>query len=117
MKRLSELKEGVSPGASSLLVNNRYVDDFMKSLRDIIEAKKLAQETDAALKKLGMETKGWAFTGELPQEGLSGGNREARQPPTHSAAHERPPALLIRKESGEVRTYLFWVRIKSIFDS
>ena len=59
------------PDTAKLLLKNRYVDDLAKSLINKKAAGELIEETEDALKGIGMNIKGWSISGEDPPEQLT----------------------------------------------
>ena len=70
-RRLSEEVKDEFPEVARLLTTRRYVDDILKSLRNMPELLKLIPDTEKVLKEVGMEVKGWGISKQKPPEQLT----------------------------------------------
>ena len=68
---LSDLVKKEHPLVSKLLLKARYVDDILKSMKNLEEAVELMKETETVLKKIGMNIKGYSMSGQNPPEELT----------------------------------------------
>ena len=64
--KLAEAVKDESPMLSNFLLNSRFVDDLGDSKEKLEIVKKLADEADELFSKVGLECKGWSFSGSHP---------------------------------------------------
>ena len=64
--KLAEAVKDESPMLSNFLLNSRFVDDLGDSKEKIETVKKLADDADKLFSQVGLECKGWSFTGSHP---------------------------------------------------
>ena len=71
IKKFCEIIKTSHPDVVNLLLKSRYVDDILKSLKNKSDALDLIKATEENLKKISMNIKGWAISGEKPPEQLT----------------------------------------------
>ena len=96
------------PPLAEFLKVCRYVDDLGSSERTLIMCKNIAQRADELFAKVGLDVKGWTFTGEDPPEavtkdGVSIGVAGMKWVPKLDAVEIKIPALHFgRKNRGKL---------------
>ena len=71
MKQLADLIKEENPNLADFLLNGRFVDDLNTSLASQEEAERITKDADKWFNSLGMEVKGWCFSGRKPPESIS----------------------------------------------
>ena len=71
IKQLAAIIAPTNPELADLLLHSRYVDDLNTSMESLKKCKELAAEADKWFSALGMECKGWIFSGTPPPEDTS----------------------------------------------
>ena len=71
IRQFCELIKDELPDVVKILLENRYVDDILKSVKSKETAVVLMEKTEEALKRINMKIKGWSISGEDPPKQLT----------------------------------------------
>merc|ERR1712105_195368 len=71
IRRLVDVLEDDMVEVKKMALKHRYVDDFLKSITNKMEAKLLTTQVMEVLGRIGMKVKGWAFSKEAPPKDMS----------------------------------------------
>ena len=71
IKKFCDLIKLEFPDVVKLLLKSRYVDDILKSIHNKEAAETLIKDTENVLKRIDMNIKGWAISGEIPPEQMT----------------------------------------------
>ena len=71
IRKLCDVISTDKPDVTKFLLLSRYVDDLLKSVRDLEEANELIKETEKVLETIRMVIKGWCISGQTPPKQMT----------------------------------------------